>query len=135
VKQFVFDFNLSRENRELGRGGRFLQVNMIVNRDARLQMRHFYERIAHVAAEAFKFRGALFCGARGPALQPEKDDRERCHADQNDQRQREWPGKFSPWFKRWRVHEASAPKKYRPPRPMDMKGGCSPQNIFETADQ
>jgi hypothetical protein len=27
-----------------------------------------------------------------------------------------------------------SPKKYRPPRPMDVKGGCSPQNIFETAD-
>src|SRR5450432_3736547 len=24
------------------------------------------------------------------------------------------------------------PKKYRPPRPMDMKGGCSPQNIFKS---
>jgi len=23
------------------------------------------------------------------------------------------------------------PKKYRPPRPMGVKGGCSPQNIFQ----
>jgi hypothetical protein len=26
-----------------------------------------------------------------------------------------------------------SPKKYRPPRPMDVKGGCSPQNILESA--
>src|SRR2546430_4958926 len=27
-----------------------------------------------------------------------------------------------------------SPKKYRPPRPMDVKGGCSPQNILESAE-
>ena len=72
VEQFVFDFDLSRENRELGCGGRFLQVDAVVDRDARLQVRDFHKRIAHVAADAFKFRGALFCRARGPALQSEK---------------------------------------------------------------
>jgi hypothetical protein len=25
----------------------------------------------------------------------------------------------------------SSAKKYRPPRPMDVKGGCSPQNTLE----
>jgi hypothetical protein len=28
------------------------------------------------------------------------------------------------------IHKPLSPKKYRPPCPMDMKGGCSPQNIF-----
>jgi hypothetical protein len=28
----------------------------------------------------------------------------------------------------FRVFDRLSPKKYRPPRPMDVKGGCSPQN-------
>jgi hypothetical protein len=28
-------------------------------------------------------------------------------------------------------NHVSSLKKYRPPRPMDVKGGCSPQNILE----
>jgi hypothetical protein len=135
VEQFVFDFDLSRENRELSRGRHFLQVDAVVNGDARLQVRDFRKRIAEVAANPFKFRRALFCGARGPALQAKKNDREHRGADQNDQGQRQRPGEFSLRFKRWRVHEACAAKKYRPPRPIDVKGGCSPQNIFETVDQ
>jgi hypothetical protein len=31
-------------------------------------------------------------------------------------------------LKRVRIHLGITPKKYRPPRPMDVKGGCSPQN-------
>jgi hypothetical protein len=28
------------------------------------------------------------------------------------------------------IHDLIPPKKYRPPRPMDVKAGCSPQNVL-----
>ena len=86
VEQFMFDFDLARENRELGGGRRFLEINTVVDRDAGLQMRYFHKRIAQVASDALEFRRALFCRARGPALQPQKNNREQGGADQNDQR-------------------------------------------------
>src|SRR5205823_13227586 len=97
-------------------------------------MGDFGERIAHLAADAFQFGGALFRGPGRPALQSKENESGQRYEEESDERQRERPGESSPRFKRVRLHNRMAPKKYRPPRPMDVKGGCSPQNIFLSAD-
>ena len=96
VEEFVFDFDLARKNRELRGRGRFLQVNAIVDRDARLQLRHFHQGIAHVAAEAFQLGRALPRGPRGPGLQAVENEGQRRDEEERDQRESDRPGKFSP---------------------------------------
>ena len=98
VEKFVFDFHLPREDRELGHGRRFLEINAAVDRDAWLQVRDFHESVPDIAPDAFQLRGALSGRAGGPALQPKKDDRDHRRADQENQRQRERPGKFPLWI-------------------------------------
>ena len=86
VEQLVLDFDLSRENSEFSRGGRPLQIDAAIDRDAWLQLRDFDEGIAEIAANPLQFRGALFSRPSGPALQPKKDEREHRGNDQGDQR-------------------------------------------------
>ena len=58
VHEFVFDFRLARENGEFGDGAGLLEIDAVVNRDARLQLREFDKGVARFAAEAFEFRAA-----------------------------------------------------------------------------
>jgi hypothetical protein len=96
VLKFLFDFDLVRKNRELRSGGRFLQINPIIYRDARLELRHLDQGIANIAADAFEFSRSLSRGAPGPGFEAKKDeDANRCD-DQHDKGERERPGKFSP---------------------------------------
>ena len=53
VEQFMFDLDLAGKDRKLsGRRGS-LEVNAVVDRDPRLQLRHFHEGVPNVTPEAF----------------------------------------------------------------------------------
>ena len=82
----------------------------------------------------FQFGAALFHGPRRPGLEPQKDERAERGHDEHGEGESGRPGKLTARCGRVRIHNRISPKKYRPPRPMDVKGGCSPQNILESAE-
>jgi len=69
VEQFMFDFDLAGKDGELRGSSCSLEIDPIVNGDARLELRHFHQGVAHVTTHAFQFRPALTRGARGPCFQ------------------------------------------------------------------
>src|SRR4051812_3431218 len=102
-------------------------------------MRHVNESGPQVLAQAFQLGRALVSDARGPALHAPEDEKTRASEDQNDEDERDRPVVAAGGLGlQHRALDAGfwtllilAPKKYRPPRPMGVKGGCSPQNNLE----
>ena len=125
----MFHLYLPGEDRKLsGRGSPF-EVNPVIYGDAWLKLRHFYQRITHIASHSLQLVRALPGRPHRPAFHSHEDEGDDARDDENHERKGERPGKAPPKF--WvRIHNVMSPKKYRPPRPMDVKGGCSPQNIL-----
>jgi hypothetical protein len=92
MQQLVFDFHPAGENDEFARGRGLFQVNAIVDRDARLQMRDVDESRAHVPAQFLQPSGALGGRSRGPALYTQENEHRGRGDDKHDQRQRRGPG-------------------------------------------
>ena len=93
MQQLVFDFHPAGENDEFARGRGLFQINAIVDRDTRLQMRDVDESRAHVPAQFLQPSGALGGRSRGPALYTQENNQSDCREDEHDQRYSNWPGK------------------------------------------
>jgi hypothetical protein len=151
MEQFVFDFDATGQDDQLAYRRRLFHVHAVIDRDPWLQVRDVNERGAQIFAEPFQLGRALPRCPRRPTLQTQEDDENRRCNDQGHKRQRDWPpdamrgSGFRRWtfgvkhfvFRRNRAradHEQEesggrlSPKNYRPPRPIGVKGGCSPQN-------
>src|SRR5262249_22034005 len=125
----------------------------VINRDPWLQMRHVDKRSAQIFAKLLQLSRALPRRACRPTLQTQEDDDDRGCNDQHHKRQRDRPCDAVRLccIQHWALDvgrsaflitlqssesmktsknkkERLAPKNYRPPRPIDVKGGCSPQN-------
>src|ERR1700738_2375349 len=96
VLEFVFDFDLARKNRQLRRRRRFLEVNSIIDGNARLELGHSYESVPDVTTDSFQFRSALAHCASGPCFQAQKNESGKGGDDQDRQREGGGPGEFSP---------------------------------------
>ncbi len=68
VYKFVLDLDLSRNHGQLAGRHCLLQINAVVDRDARLQMGDVDKSRAQIFADAFEFAGSLFRGAGRPAF-------------------------------------------------------------------
>ena len=88
------------------------------------------EGIAEIAAHSLHFVGALPRSPGRPAFEPNKNENADAGQNQREDGKSERPGESPARREGIRIHDVISPKKYRPPRPMDVKGGCSPQNIF-----
>src|SRR5450432_2426407 len=128
MKHFMLDFHLPRKHGELSDGRRLLEVNAIVNRDARLEARQPNERVARVAAEALQLRDTLLGGPRGPGLSPKEKETGEQRQNQNDERGGEWTPEAQMRFAgRGNIlRQLHQPKKVPPPTPEGHEGRLFP---------
>jgi hypothetical protein len=92
--ELVFDFDLPGENGELRRRRGSFQVNPVVDRDPRMELRHFHECVTHVTAEPFQFDGPLPGRAGWPGFQAQENEGRQGGNDENAEGKRRRPGKF-----------------------------------------
>ena len=149
MEQFVFDFDATGQDDQLGYRRRLFHVHAVIDRDPWLQMRDVDERSAQIFAKPFEFSRALPRCAIRPTLQTQEDDENRRCNDQCHKRQRDWPpdamrgSGFRYWtfgvkhfvFRRNRAradHEQEEsgerfyPKKLPPPTPDRREGRLFP---------
>jgi hypothetical protein len=134
MRKFVLDFDLARQDCQLARGRRFLDIDAAVNGDARLQVRDIDKHIAQIAPHAFELSRSLFGGPTGPAFQAQKNDRDDDRDDERDQREGERQREFFRTGPRCFVHR-NCPKKVPPPTPEGREGRLfPPEQSSKTAD-
>ena len=61
------------------------EINAIVNRDTRLQMRDVDERVLYITGDALCFINALMSRARRPTFDPQKNDHHNGRDDYGDE--------------------------------------------------
>ncbi len=88
----MFDFDTSGQDDQLAYWRGLLEIDAVVDRDPRLQMRDIDERSAQIFAKPLEFARALPSGARRPALQAQKNNNDHDRNDECDQCEGHWPG-------------------------------------------
>lgn len=92
VREFMFHFDAARKNGQFARRGGLLEINAIVDRDARLQMRDVDENSPQIFAEPLQFSGALVRAPGRPSLEPDENENHGGGNYQYRQAQRYRPG-------------------------------------------
>lgn len=87
VGQLVFDFDPARQNSQLSDGCRLLQVNAVVDRNARLQVCDVDECRAYPPGNFLQFARGLFGRAHRPGFNAPENDKNDRRGDQRDESQ------------------------------------------------
>jgi hypothetical protein len=84
MEHFVLDLDPAGKNRKLRNRGRLLEINAIVDRDPRLELRQPNERVPGIAAEALQLAHAPRGGALRPGLEPVKNETRQQRQNEKD---------------------------------------------------
>ncbi len=132
VQQLVLDFHLALEHGELRDGRGLLQINTIVNRDARLQLSQPNEFVTRLTAHAFQ-------GCRRPTrprFSAVKKEGPEQRQDENDEGESERTTEPSSGGCGGIFDRRHYPKKVPPPTPEGHEGRLfPPEQSFKSADQ
>ena len=133
VLQFVFNFDLPRQDDELGRRSGLFEINSVVNGHARLQVRDVDEGVAQILAESLQVRRALMSSSPRPSFESPEREASEDGRNEDDKGESRWPGnsaggtepgrsRLSFESRRFGRH----PKKVPPPTPDGREGRLFP---------
>jgi hypothetical protein len=128
MQHFVFDLDFARENGQFGDRACLLQINPIVHRYPRLELREFDQCVARLAPNPFQFRYALACRPPWPRFQTVKNEASEERESEDDKARCERPTRpprrcLVRRAVRWQLHQ---PKKVPPPTPEGREGRLFP---------
>ena len=124
----MLDLDPAGQDGQFGHGRGLLEVDTVVHRHPRLEVRELDENLARFAPETLEFGHALPGGAGRPAFQPKKNEgreerenqEDECNNGRPSQPPRGFAGHGAVWL---RLHQ---PKKVPPSTPEGHEGRLFP---------
>src|SRR5258707_1206487 len=95
----MFHFDLAGEDSQFARGCCLLEVDAIVDRDARLEMRDVDKGRAQILSQSLELGRALMRGWAGPTFQAQENKDDDRRDDEGEHGQRRRPGESSRSFR------------------------------------